>query len=122
MNEICTLANQNKPLSERSGFNESYFLIKKFKQHHMNRVQVILTLDMENLPSNFPELLKQEQEVVAVWRLEGFLEHLFLRAAKNGAILIFKDMEEAQVRALMETLPFYKIKKSIEYLNLIQQF
>ncbi len=34
----------------------------------MNRVQVILTLDMENLPSNFPELLKQEQEVVAVWK------------------------------------------------------
>ena len=27
----------------------------------MDRVQVILTLDMENLPSNFPELLKKEQ-------------------------------------------------------------
>ncbi len=28
----------------------------------MNRIQVILTLDMENLPSNFPVVLKQEQE------------------------------------------------------------
>jgi len=88
----------------------------------MNRVQVILTLDMENLPSNFPELLKQEQEVVAGWKLEGFLEHLFLRQAKNGAVLIFKDMEEEHVKTLMETLPFYKIKKSVEYFNLIQQF
>ena len=88
----------------------------------MNRVQVILTLDMENLPSNFPELLKQEQEVVADWKMQGFLEHLFLRQAKNGAVLIFKDLEEAQVKALMETLPFYQIKKSIEYYNLIQQF
>ncbi|MDE3255871.1 MAG: hypothetical protein KGN97_07825 [Bacteroidota bacterium] len=88
----------------------------------MNRIQVILTLDMENLPSNFPELLKQEQEVVAEWKSQGFLEHLFLRQAKNGAVLIFKDLEENQVQVLMETLPFYKIKKSVEYYNLIQQF
>ena len=88
----------------------------------MNRVQVILTLDMENLPGNFPELLKQEQEVVAVWKEQGILEHLFLRQARNGAVLIFKDIDEQQVKALMETLPFYKIKKSVEYYNLMQQF
>lgn len=88
----------------------------------MNRVQVILTLDMENLPSNFPELLKEEQAVVAEWKSQGFLEHLFLRQAKNGAVLIFKDLDENQVQVLMETLPFYKIKKSVEYYNLIQQF
>ena len=88
----------------------------------MNRVQVILTLDMENLPSNFPELLKQEQVVVADWKLQGFLEHLFLRESKNGAVLIFKDIEEEQVKALMETLPFFKIKKTVDYFNLIQQF
>ncbi|MCX6211869.1 MAG: hypothetical protein NT104_04810 [Bacteroidetes bacterium] len=88
----------------------------------MNRVQVILTLDMENLPSNFPELLKQEQEVVAVWKSEGYLEHLYLRQARNGAVLVFKDKEEEEVKALMETLPFYKIKKSVEYYNLIHQF
>ena len=88
----------------------------------MNRVQVILTLDMENLPSNFPELLKQEQAVVADWKLQGILEHLFLRESKNGAVLIFKDIEEEQVKALMETLPFFKIKKTVDYFNLIQQF
>jgi hypothetical protein len=55
----------------------------------MNRMQVILTLDMENLPSNFSEILKQEQEVVAGWKSQGFLEHLFLRQAKNGAVLVF---------------------------------
>ena len=88
----------------------------------MHRVQVILTLDMENLPSNFPELLKQEQEVVAVWKEQGILEHLFLRQARNGAVLMFKDIDEQQVKALMETLPFFKIKKSVEYYNLMQQF
>ena len=88
----------------------------------MNRVQAILTLDMENLPSNFPEILKQEQEVVAKWRAQGILEHLFLRETKNGAILIFKDIDELKVKEIMQTLPFYKLKQSVEYFNLIQQF
>ena len=88
----------------------------------MNRIQVFLTLDMENLPSNFPVVLKQEQEVVAKWKEQEILEHLFLRQAKNGAVLIFKDVEEELVKELMQTLPFYKLKKSVEYFNLIQQF
>ena len=88
----------------------------------MNRIQAILTLDMDNIPSNFQEILKHEQEIVAKWKAEGFLEHLFLRQAKNGAVLIFKDIEEEQVKELMQQLPFYKLSKSIEYMNLIQQF
>lgn len=88
----------------------------------MNRIQVILTLDMDNLPSNFQEILKEEQAVVAKWKAEGILENLFLRDAKNGAVLIFKDVDEIQVKELMKTLPFYKLKKSIEYFNLIKQF
>lgn len=88
----------------------------------MNRIQVILTLDMENLPHNFPEILKEEQSVVAGWKSKGFLEHLYLREERNGAIIIFKDLTEEEVKTLMETLPFMKIKKSVEYFNLIQQF
>ncbi len=88
----------------------------------MNRVQVILTLDMENLPSNFSEILKQEQEVVAKWKEQGILEHLFLREAKNVAVLIFKEVDEQQAKELMQTLHFYQLKKSVEYFNLIQQF
>jgi muconolactone D-isomerase len=88
----------------------------------MNRVQAILTLDMENIPANFPEIIKHEQEVVANWKEEGILESLYLRKEKNGAILIFKDLEEEKVKELMTTLPLYKLKKSIEYLNLIIQF
>ena len=88
----------------------------------MNRIQVILTLDMDNLPENFPEILKKEQEIVAIWKEEGFLEHLFLRQAKNGAVLIFKEIDEEKVKKLMQTLPFYQLKKSIEYYNLMQQF
>ncbi len=88
----------------------------------MKRIQAILTIDADNLPSNFQEILKHEQEVVAKWKSEGILENLFLRQEKNGAVLIFKDLEEQRVKELMETLPFFKIKKSIEYYSLIKQF
>lgn len=87
-----------------------------------NRIQAILTLDMENIPSDFQEIIKHEQEVVAKWKAEGFLEHLFLRDTKNGAILIFKGINEEKAKELMSTLPLYKLKKSVEYLNLIKQF
>ena len=50
----------------------------------MNKILVILTLDMENLPSNFQEILKHEQEVVAEWKAEGILENLYLREQRNG--------------------------------------
>lgn len=87
-----------------------------------NRIQAILTLDMDSIPSNFQEIIKQEQEVVAQWKAEGFLEHLFLRETKNGAVLIFKGIDEEKAKELMSTLPLYKLKKSVEYLDLIQQF
>ncbi len=88
----------------------------------MNRIQVILTIDTDNLPDNFPEILKHEQEVVAMWKEEGNLEHLFLRQGRNGAVLIFKDVDEEKAKDLMQKLPFYKLKKSIEYFGLIKQF
>jgi muconolactone D-isomerase len=91
-------------------------------QNTENRIQAILTLDMDNIPSNFQEIIKQEQEVVAQWKAEGFLEHLFLRQSKNGAVLIFKGIDEQKVKELMEKLPLYQLKKSVEYLSLIQQF
>ena len=86
----------------------------------MNRILVILTIDLENLPANFPEILQHEREVVAEWKKQGFLEQLFLRPSKNGAVLLFKDLDEEKVNDLMTTLPFYALKKSIEVLPLIK--
>ena len=86
----------------------------------MNRILVILTIDIENLPEDFPQILQHEREVVAQWKKEGFLEQLFLRPTKNGAVLIFKDIDEERVNNLMTKLPFYKLKKSIEVLPLIK--
>lgn len=86
----------------------------------MNRILVILTLDMENLPANFQEILRQEREVVTQWKKDGFLEQLFLRQTKNGAVLIFKDIDEEKANQLMTTLPFYPLRKSMEIFPLIK--
>lgn len=86
----------------------------------MNRILVILTINLENLPENFQEIIKHEREVVAKWKEEGFLDQLFLRQTKNGAVLIFKDIDEAKVNQLMPTLPLYQLKKSIEIFPLIK--
>lgn len=88
----------------------------------MNSIQAILTIDTDNLPENFQEIIKHEQEVVAKWKEEGILEHFFLRQTRNGAVFIFKDVDEEKVKELMTTLPLYKLQKSIEYFNLIKQF
>lgn len=86
----------------------------------VNRILVILTIDTDNLPENFPQILQQEREVVAQWKQAGFLEQLFLRPTKNGAVLIFKDIDEGKATQLMTTLPFYPLRKSIEILPLIK--
>jgi muconolactone delta-isomerase len=88
----------------------------------MNRIAVIFTINTDNVPENFQDILKHEKEVVAQWKDAGYLDHMFLRQTKNGAVLVFKDIDEAKVNQLMETLPLYQYKKSIEVLPLIKQF
>jgi muconolactone D-isomerase len=88
----------------------------------MNRIAVIFTINTDNVPENFQDILKHEKEVVAQWKDAGYLDHLFLLQTKNGAVLVFKDIDEAKVNQLMETLPLYQYKKSIEVLPLIKQF
>jgi len=90
------------------------------KTIQMNRVLVILTIDIENLPSNFQEILQEERKVVSEWKNEGILDQLFLRPTRNGAVLIFKNLDEDQVNQRMTTLPFYPLRKSIEVLPLIK--
>jgi len=77
----------------------------------MNRILVILTLDMDNIPANFQEILIEEKKIVEKWKSEDVLEHLYLRDLKNGAVLTFKNVSEQQAKSLMTELPLYQLKK-----------
>ena len=88
----------------------------------MNKILAILTLDMENIPTNFQEILIHEKQVVDEWKLAGILDNLFLRKEKNGAVLIFNNINETEAIELMQKLPLFAFKKSIEYFSLMKQF
>lgn len=88
----------------------------------MNRIAVIFTINTDNLPANFQEILQHERQLIDQWAEAGYLDHMFLRQTKNGAVMIFKDLDEVKVMELMKTLPLYPLTKSIEMLPLIKQF
>ncbi|WP_299668150.1 hypothetical protein [uncultured Polaribacter sp.] len=88
----------------------------------MDRIEVILIFEIKETPTNFQEILKQEQEIVSIWKQQGILEHLFLRQSRDGAILIFKNVDEQKAKELVEGLPLYQFKKNVNYYNLVKQF
>ena len=100
-------------LDEFTNLKKDIVIDNYFKKYVLDPTYV--TLDMDNIPSNFNEILIEEQRVVAEWKEAGSLEHLFLREARNGAILIFKNIDEDETKAYMEKLPFFQLRKSIEY-------
>lgn len=85
-------------------------------------ILVIFTINTDNLPENFQEIIKHEQEVLSAWKQEGIVEHLFLRPTRNGAVIIFTGIEEAKARTYIESLPLFPFIQSVEYFPLIKQF
>lgn len=85
-------------------------------------ILVIFTINTDNLPENFQEIIKHEQEVLSAWKQEGIVEHLFLRPTRNGAVIIFTGIEEAKARTYIESLPLFTFVQSVEYFPLIKQF
>ncbi|GDX64857.1 hypothetical protein LBMAG35_16960 [Chlorobiota bacterium] len=85
-------------------------------------ILVIFTIHTDNLPENFQEIIKHEQEVVNAWKEEGILEHLFLRPTKNGAVLVFSGIELIKAKQLIESLPLYPFVQSVDYFPLMKQF
>ena len=82
-------------------------------------ILVIFTINTEYLPEHFQEIIKHEQVAVAQWKEAGILTHLFLRPTRNGAVLIFNDIDEPKARELMASLPLYPFMQSVEYLPLM---
>ena len=88
----------------------------------MERIEVRLTMDPSKRPDNMQELVKHEREVVDQWRAAGHLETFYLRPTHPGAIFIFKDIDEAKVKALISALPLFPYFKEAEYNLLAKQF
>lgn len=90
----------------------------------MNRILVLITLSVngiDTIKAN-PELPKKETEFVNQWKEEGILESFFIAVSKKDAVLIFKNIEEAKAKKLIEALPYFPYMAKIDYHNLDKQF
>ncbi|MCO5260709.1 MAG: hypothetical protein M9916_11240 [Crocinitomicaceae bacterium] len=90
----------------------------------MNRILVIITLSdsgIETLKAT-PELPKKEIEFVNQWKAEAKLENFYISVSKKDAILVFKDIDEAKCKEMIEILPYFPYMENIEYHYLNKQF
>lgn len=90
----------------------------------MNRILVLITLTdggIETIKSN-PELPKKEMEFVNLWKAENLLENFYISVSKKDAVLIFKDLDAAATKKLIEALPYFPYMAKIEYHQLNKQF
>lgn len=90
----------------------------------MHSVLVLITLSdigIETIKSN-PELPKQEMEFVNQWKEEGILESFFISVTKKDAVLLFRNVDEAAVKELIEILPYFPYMAKVEYHSLNKQF
>nr|WP_314495622.1 hypothetical protein [uncultured Chryseobacterium sp.] len=71
---------------------------------------------------NIEEILTQEFAVVAAWKQQGVLKHIFVKEAMGGAVLVFNETNQEKVQNLLTELPLYKHFTKVEYTLLIQQF
>jgi hypothetical protein len=80
----------------------------------MKRIAVITNKPVNNTSDDLKE---KEMEFIKKWKTEGILESFFIKSDKEGAILIFKDLEMEQVVKNIESLPFFPYMVKVEYEN-----
>jgi muconolactone delta-isomerase len=88
----------------------------------MKRTAVLITLRLENVVGDFETLRQKELQLVANWQKADYLDSFYLRATRNGAMLIFKNLEEEKVKELVSSLPFFPFMDNVEYYGLDKQF
>jgi hypothetical protein len=83
----------------------------------MKRITVLITMHFDNSKGNFEELRQKEMAHIKSWKEEDILENFYIKSEKDGAKLIFKNVEMEQVVKKIENLPLFPFMEKVEYLN-----
>ena len=83
----------------------------------MKRITVLITIHFDNSNGNFEELRQKEMSHIISWKEEDILENFYIKTEKDGAKLIFKNIEMEQVVKNIESLPLFPYMEKVEYLN-----
>jgi muconolactone D-isomerase len=80
----------------------------------MNITAVLITIKEDVNVDDIPEVLQHERSIIQEYHAKGYMYDLLLRPNKNGALLMFKDLEAEKVLELVNALPLFPYLKSIE--------
>jgi len=80
----------------------------------MNITAVLITIKEDVNVDDIPEVLQQERAIIQEYTAKGYMYDLFLRPNRNGALLMFKDLEDDKVQELVNALPLFPYLKTIE--------
>ena len=75
----------------------------------MNITAVLITIKDEVTIDDIPEVLQQERAIIQEYNTKGYMYDLLLRPNRNGALLLFKDLEAEKVQELINALPLFSI-------------
>lgn len=84
-------------------------------QMKMKRIILNITCELDKVP-NIDELLPKEFERGEELKQKGIMEHLFVKEGRMGAVLVFKDVDEAEAKEIASTFPLFK-HFEIEYIS-----
>ena len=79
------------------------------------RIILNITCDLDKVP-NIDELRPKEFARGVELQQQGIMEHLFVKAGRMGAVLVFNNVDEAQAREIATTFPLYKYFQ-VEYIT-----
>ena len=80
----------------------------------MNITAVLITIKDEVTIDDIPEVLQQERAIIQEYNTKGYMYDLLLRPNRNGALLLFKDLEAEKVQELISALPLFPYLKTVE--------
>ena len=80
----------------------------------MNITAVLITIKEDVNVNDIPEVLQQERATIQEYTAKWYVYDLLLRPNRNGALLLFKDLEDDKVQELVNALPLFPYLKTIE--------
>lgn len=83
----------------------------------MSRIAVMITMHFDNSKGNFEELRQKEMTHVMSWKENNILDSFFIKSDKDGAMIIFKDIQMQDVVKKVEALPFFPYMQEVKYLS-----
>lgn len=79
-------------------------------------------MKFDHSKGDFESLRQQEMAHIMSWKEAQILDSFCIKSEKDGAMIIFKDVEMEDVVKKVENLPLFAYMQKVEYLNFDKVF